>query len=101
MQVLDEPGVLYKIANVFADLGISIASVIQKEADGMTGTAEIVVTTHKSIEADIQAGLESLLELDSVSGIGACIRIDLQESEPLQWIVLGSRVYDWRCIDTL
>ena len=84
MQVLDEPGVLYKIANVFADLGISIASVIQKEADGMTGTAEIVVTTHKSIEADIQAGLESLLELDSVSGIGACIRIDLQESEPLQ-----------------
>ena len=81
MQVLDEPGVLHQISSVFADLGISIASVIQKESDGSTGTAEIVVTTHRSLEADIQGGLQSLIALDSVSEIGACIRIDLHDAE--------------------
>jgi len=82
MQVLDEPGVLHQISSVFADLGISIASVIQKESDGSTGTAEIVVTTHRSLEADIRGGLQSLIALDSVSEIGACIRIDLHDAEP-------------------
>ena len=81
MQVLDEPGVLHQISRVFADLGISIASVIQKESNGSTGTAEIVVTTHKSLEEDIRGGLQSLIELDSVSEIGACIRIELYEAE--------------------
>jgi len=81
MQVLDEPGVLHGIARVFAELGISIASVIQKESDGVTGTVEVVVTTHKSLEADIQIGLQSLIALDSVNNIGACIRIELPNFE--------------------
>lgn len=77
MQVLDEPGVLHQIASVFANLDISIASVIQKESDEIIGTAEIVVTTHESLEADIGVALKSLIEQDCVNNIGACIRIDL------------------------
>ena len=77
MQVLDEPGVLHKIASVFANLDISIASVIQKESDEIIGTAEIVVTTHESLEADIQVALKTLIQQDCVNNIGACIRIDL------------------------
>lgn len=77
MQVLDEPGVLHQIASVFANLDISIASVIQKESDEIIGTAEIVVTTHESVEADIQVALRALMQQDCVNDIGACIRIDL------------------------
>ena len=47
--VEDQPGVLAQIAGVLGAAGISIASMIQKEANG-DGSAEIVITTHPAAE---------------------------------------------------
>ncbi|MSQ40978.1 MAG: homoserine dehydrogenase [Dehalococcoidia bacterium] len=74
--VEDTAGVLHQISGIFADLNISIASVIQKETDAVAGTAEIVVTTHPSREAAIQEALRRLETLRIVKRVGNCIRVE-------------------------
>jgi len=74
MVVEDTAGVLHQISGIFADLDISIASVIQKETDA--GTAEIVVTTHPSREAAVQEALRRLATLRIVKRVSNCIRIE-------------------------
>ncbi|MBM4436936.1 MAG: homoserine dehydrogenase, partial [Actinobacteria bacterium] len=48
--VTDRPGVLAKITAVCGEEQISIASIIQKEADVRAGQAEIVLLTHSAVE---------------------------------------------------
>ncbi len=50
MNIADRPGVLAQITKVLGDHQISISSVIQKEADSVTQTAEIVIMTHPAQE---------------------------------------------------
>jgi homoserine dehydrogenase len=76
MTVSDEAGVFGKIAEILGSVGISIASVIQKDADEEKGTAEIVITTHISRECQIQKSLAILSDLSVVSTINNVIRID-------------------------
>lgn len=76
MTVTDAPGVLAKIARVFADNRISLASVIQKEADPQAGTAEIVVTTHPAQEAAMQVALRQMESLDVVWEVGNMVRLE-------------------------
>jgi hypothetical protein len=59
------------------DLDISIASVIQKNADAAAQTAEIVVTTHPAQEAAMQEALRQLDGLDVLREVGNLIRIEL------------------------
>ena len=66
MEVADQPGVLAKIAQVLGDHSISIYSVLQKEADAATGTAEIVIMTHPSREKAVQDALRRLKKLPVV-----------------------------------
>ncbi len=74
--VADRPGVLAKIAHVLGDREISIASVIQKEADERAQTAELVIMTHLAREDAIQAALEELARLDVVREVGNMIRVE-------------------------
>ena len=74
--VADRAGVLHQIAAIFAEMEISIASVIQKEADAETQTAEIVVTTHPALEAAVQQALQHLATLEVVKRVGNCIRVE-------------------------
>ncbi|MGI8424514.1 MAG: homoserine dehydrogenase [Chloroflexota bacterium] len=74
--VADRPGVLAKIAQVFGDHRISIASCIQKEADNSAGTAELVIVTHPAREADMQAALAEFLALDIVRELANMLRIE-------------------------
>ena len=76
MTVSDEAGVFGQIAEILGSVGISIASVIQKDADEEKGTAEIVITTHSSKEYQIQKSLAILSDLPVVSTINNVIRID-------------------------
>lgn len=70
----DEPGVLAAIAGVFADHGVSLASVIQRP--GGDQGAEIVWITHRAAERDMRAALQQVGELDAVRGIGALLRVE-------------------------
>ena len=74
--IADRPGVLAQIARVLGDLDISIASVLQKDTDPSTGTAEIVITTHPARESAVQQSLTMLEGLEVVSGVRNMIRIE-------------------------
>ena len=72
----DRSGVLAQMAAILGKLQISIASVIQKEADPQAKTAELVITTHPSCERDVQQALEELATLEVVKEIGNLLRVE-------------------------
>ncbi|MEE8146282.1 MAG: homoserine dehydrogenase [Longimicrobiales bacterium] len=76
LSVADRPGVFAQIATALGDLSISIASVIQKEADEAAQRAEIVLMTHRAKEAAIQEALRVLDGLDVVSEVGNLVRVE-------------------------
>ncbi|MSQ11421.1 MAG: homoserine dehydrogenase [Dehalococcoidia bacterium] len=76
MSVGDQAGVLAQIANVLGQQQISLASVIQKDADPAAKTAEIVITTHPAQEARMQRALEMLSKLPVVKEINNVIRVE-------------------------
>jgi homoserine dehydrogenase len=74
--VADHPGVLSQISKILGDHSISIASVIQKEADEKAGTAEIVIMTHPAKESAFQKALQRTRKLAVVKDIGNFIRVE-------------------------
>ncbi len=76
MSVADRAGVLAQIAKVLGDLSISISSVIQKEADVATQTAEIVIMTHPAREQFMQQALKEMEKLPVVKEICNFIRVE-------------------------
>ncbi|OGO43896.1 MAG: homoserine dehydrogenase [Chloroflexi bacterium RBG_16_58_8] len=73
---VDRPGVLAKIATVFGDNLISIASAIQPESDEKTQTAELVIMTHPAREKAMQKALRDLAKLEVVKEISNFIRVE-------------------------
>ncbi len=76
MEVMDRPGVLGQIAKVLGEQNISIASVVQKEADEHAHSAEIVIMTHKAREADVRRASNLLDGLDVVIEMGNLLRVE-------------------------
>jgi len=76
MSIADRPGVLAQIAKTLGDYSISISSVIQKEADSQTQTAEIVIMTHPAREQAMQQALKEMKELPVVKDICNFIRVE-------------------------
>ena len=74
--VADRAGVLAQIAKALGDEDISIASVLQKDADPDTQSAEIVIMTHPARESSVQQALLSIGQLDPVRRIGNMLRIE-------------------------
>jgi homoserine dehydrogenase len=76
LQVDDRPGVLASIAAVLGEAGISIASMIQKEADAADGSAEIVITTHPAPEGAMRAARVRLAALSCTRQVAGYLRIE-------------------------
>ena len=76
LNVADRPGVFAQIAKLLGDLEISIASVIQKEADEAAQSAEIVLMTHRAREAAVQQALGQLEDLAVVNEVGNMVRVE-------------------------
>ena len=74
--VADRAGVLAQIAKALGDCDISIASVLQKDADIETQSAEIVIMTHPSLESSVQQALLDIGKLPPVRRVGNMIRIE-------------------------
>jgi homoserine dehydrogenase len=81
LSAADRPGVLAKIATVFGNNNISIASAIQPESDEKTQTAEIVIMTHPAPEMAMQQALHELEQLEVVREVSNFIRIEDIEGE--------------------
>ena len=76
MEILDQPGVLAQISAAMGNHMISIASVIQKETDASTKTAEIVIMTHPASESAVQKAMKVINKLSVVNKISNFIRVE-------------------------
>jgi homoserine dehydrogenase len=73
LDVRDQPGVLASVAGVFAQHGISIASVRQENSEGK---ATLALITHTGTEGAHQATFSDLGSLDAVHRISSRLRVE-------------------------
>lgn len=71
----DQAGVLAQIAGALGDRGVSIASVLQFEADDLAGTAELVLTTHLAAGGEVLEALSQVEQAQVVQRIGNVLPI--------------------------
>ena len=76
LTVRDRPGVLAQIAGVLGDLEISIASVLQMDADPERGAADLVIMTHPAREANMQRAVQRIDALGVVDTVANLIRVE-------------------------
>jgi homoserine dehydrogenase len=72
LDVADEPGVLHAVTGVFARHGVSIRAA---EQEGTNSEARLVFVTHQAREADVQATVRELRDLDVVRRVGRLLRV--------------------------
>ncbi|HKW68980.1 MAG TPA: homoserine dehydrogenase [Candidatus Dormibacteraeota bacterium] len=75
IRVDDRAGVLAAISHVFAEEGVSISSVIQKDAWLEDQTAELVITTHPSLDASLQRTRQRIANLKPVRAVSSFLRV--------------------------
>ena len=76
LSVVDSPGVLAEISRILGVHDISISSVIQKETDDTSNTAEIVIMTHLASGESMESALGQLNELKVIKEINNIIRVE-------------------------
>ena len=76
LTLADQAGVLAQIARILGSLNISIASVIQKDTNPESQTAEVVVTTHPAQEEAMQESLKRIESLEVVREINNLVRVE-------------------------
>lgn len=75
LMVVDRPGVIAEVTAVLRDLGISLESMLQRGRSPGEAVA-VVLVTHETDEASMQAALRKIEALDSVVERPAMIRIE-------------------------
>jgi homoserine dehydrogenase len=75
IRVDDRTGVLAALGQVFAEEGVSISSLIQKDAWVEEQTAELVVTTHPAPDASLQKARDRISRLAPVHAVSSFLRV--------------------------
>ncbi len=82
LSVVDEPGVLATIAQLFSDHGVSVEAVAQSTAspalsrDGKQATATLVIVTHEASEASLAGTVTALAASSAVSSVVSTLRVE-------------------------
>lgn len=76
MQVRDQAGVLAEITRIFADQGISIEAIVQKEEQDETGCVPLVMLSHKVLESGMAQAINKIERLITVTGKVVKIRLE-------------------------
>ena len=77
LRAYDKPGVMAQITGVLGEMGVSLASIIQKEVPEDAGTpAEVVIITHRALESAVQEAARKLQALSVVYGQPKLVRIE-------------------------
>jgi len=79
LDVADQPGVLAKIARLFADHGVSIEimrQTIHRDADSTIESAELRIVTHRASEAALAATVEAVKGLDVINSVTSVLRVE-------------------------
>ncbi|MFI0422196.1 homoserine dehydrogenase [Spongiactinospora sp. 9N601] len=77
LDVADKPGVLARVADIFAKHDVSIQTVRQ---EGHGDDAQLVLVSHRAADAALSATLGSLRELDIVRAVASVMRVEGDES---------------------
>ncbi len=81
MQAIDRPGVLADITRIFAEAGISIESILQKEPPAGAADATIIILTQRVRERQMNAALARVEALEAISGTVTRIRLEHLSSD--------------------
>ncbi|PZG17857.1 homoserine dehydrogenase [Nonomuraea aridisoli] len=73
LDVADKPGVLARVAELFAKHDVSIQTVRQ---EGHGDDAQLVIVTHRATDAALTATMEGLRELDIVRAVASVMRVE-------------------------
>ena len=73
LDVADRPGVLSKVAEIFADHGVSIKNVRQ---EGSGDDAQLVLVSHPASDAALSATVEELRTHDMVREVASVMRVE-------------------------
>ena len=79
LEVADEPGVLATVAGILAEGRVSIATALQTvitQANGESGTARIVIGTHRALEQDLSETVDRLAASGVVDRIVSVLRVE-------------------------
>ncbi len=75
----DRPGILGEVAALFAEHGVSLASV-EQPGSVPSQSAMLIVITHRACEANVRAACERIAGLDGVQGEATVIRVEDTEA---------------------
>jgi homoserine dehydrogenase len=77
LRASDKPGVLAGVTKILADKNISIDAMLQKEPDDNETEADIVILTHITLEANMDAAIGQIEALPAI--VGKLIKIRMEE----------------------
>src|SRR3989304_858657 len=75
MDVVDKPGVLAMIAEVFGKNLVSIESMVQKQRD-TEKSARLIFITHEVVNKNLSKSIEEMSKLDVVDKVLSVIRVE-------------------------
>ena len=73
---VDRPGVLWRVAQILSEAGISIEALIQKEAPEGSETATMILLTSVTIESRMSDAIAAIEALESTRGRVTRIRME-------------------------
>jgi homoserine dehydrogenase len=79
LDVADQPGVLARIAKLFAEHGVSIEimrQTIHRDAASAVESAELRIVTHRASEAALAATVEAVKGLDVIKSVTSVLRVE-------------------------
>ncbi|WP_427006889.1 homoserine dehydrogenase [Pseudarthrobacter sp. H2] len=79
LDVADQPGVLARIAQLFAEHGVSIEimrQTIHRDAGSKVESAELRIVTHRAREAALAATVEAVKGLDVINSVTSVLRVE-------------------------
>jgi len=76
MEAEDKPGVMSQVTSLFSAEGISIEALIQKAPPVGESRVPVIVLTNEAAQGRLDAAVQAIEALDSISGKIMCIRVE-------------------------
>jgi homoserine dehydrogenase len=76
MEAQDKPGVMSQVTSLFSAEGISIEALIQKAPNKGETKVPVIVLTNTAAQGRLDAAVQAIEALDSISGKIMCIRVE-------------------------